>query len=236
MKTFPLQSLTIIEAQQKQFALVDSICRHFPGSEFLTGGDLGLTPGLNQPRVTQRVEQVLADAFHAQAAALVQGAGTGAIRAGLAALLKPGQRLLVHDAPVYPTTRVIIEQMGLTLITVDFNDLSALKQVVDEQQPDAALVQHTRQQPQDSYVLADVLATLRAAGVPALTDDNYAVMKVARMSRHFPASSYLGQRVLVQWSAMLMLSTVFAPRFTPAVARSRAHRRWKYCVVWCLRQ
>ena len=80
MKTFPLQSLTIIEAQQKQFALVDSICRHFPGSEFLTGGDLGLTPGLNQPRITQRVEQVLADAFHAQAAALVQGAGTGAIR------------------------------------------------------------------------------------------------------------------------------------------------------------
>ncbi len=74
MKTFPLQSLTLIEAQQKQFALVDTICRHFPGSEFLTCGDLGLTPGLNQPRITQRVEQVLADAFHAQAAALVQGA------------------------------------------------------------------------------------------------------------------------------------------------------------------
>lgn len=37
MKTFPLQSLTIIEAQQKQFALVDSICRHFPGSEFQIG-------------------------------------------------------------------------------------------------------------------------------------------------------------------------------------------------------
>ena len=174
MKTFPLQSLTLIEAQQKQFALVDTICRHFPGSEFLTCGDLGLTPGLNQPRITQRVEQVLADAFHAQAAALVQGAGTGAIRAALAALLKPGQR-------VYPTTQVIIAQMGLTLITADFNDLLALKQVVDEQQPDAALVQHTRQQPQDGYILADVLATLRSAGVPALTDDNYAVMKVARI-------------------------------------------------------
>ncbi|XPE42961.1 hypothetical protein ACNKHV_21180 [Shigella flexneri] len=38
-----------------------------------------LTPA-DQPRVTQRVEQVLADAFHAQAAALVQGAGTGAVR------------------------------------------------------------------------------------------------------------------------------------------------------------
>lgn len=181
METFPLQSLTFAEAQQKQFALVDSICRHFPGAEFLTNGDLGLMPGLNQPRITQRVEQVLADAFHAQAAALVQGAGTGAIRAALAALLKPGQRLLVHNAPVYPTTRVIIEQMGLTLITADFNELSVLKQVVEEQQPDAALVQHTRQQPQDSYVLAEVLATLRSAGVSVLTDDNYAVMKVTRI-------------------------------------------------------
>ncbi|STL78151.1 putative DNA-binding protein [Escherichia coli] len=35
MKTFPLQSLTIIEAQQKQFALVDSICRHSPAASFL---------------------------------------------------------------------------------------------------------------------------------------------------------------------------------------------------------
>ena len=100
MKTFPLQSLTLTQAQQKQFALVDTICRHFPGADFLAGGDLGLAPGLNQPRVTQRVEKVLAEAFHAEAAALVQGAGTGAIRAGLAALLNPGQRLLVHDAPV----------------------------------------------------------------------------------------------------------------------------------------
>lgn len=109
MKTFPLQSLTIIEAQQKQFALVDSICRHFPGSEFLTGGDLGLTPGLNQPRVTQRVEQVLADAFHAQAAALVQGAGTGAIR-------QPGWRLCSNRGSVFwCMTRLFTRRHGLLL-------------------------------------------------------------------------------------------------------------------------
>lgn len=35
MKTFPLQSLTLIEAQQKQFALVDTICRHFTAASFL---------------------------------------------------------------------------------------------------------------------------------------------------------------------------------------------------------
>ena len=90
MKTYPLQSLTLIEAQQKQFALVDTICRHFPGSEFLTRGDLGLTPGLNQPRITQRVEQVLADAFHAQAAALVQGAGYWSDSCGVGGFAQTG--------------------------------------------------------------------------------------------------------------------------------------------------
>lgn len=181
MKTFPLQSLTLAEAQQKQFALVDSLCRHFPGADFLSGGDLGLSPGLNQPRVTQRVEHVLADAFHAEAAVLVQGAGTGAIRAGLASLLKPGLRLLVHVAPVYPTTMVLVEQMGIELVRADFNDLAALRQVIAEHRPDAALVQHTRQQPQDSYVLAEVLAEIALCGLPTLTDDNYAVMKVDRI-------------------------------------------------------
>ncbi|NYY80916.1 hypothetical protein DMI65_01205 [Escherichia coli] len=50
------------------------------------------------------------------------------------------------------------------------------------------------------------LATLRAAGVPALTDDNYAVMKVARIGCEcganvstFSCFSYLGQRALVRW-------------------------------------
>ena len=181
MKTFPLQSLTLAEAQQKQFALVDSLCRHFPGADFLSGGDLGLSPGLTQPRVTQRVEHVLADAFHAEAAVLVQGAGTGAIRAGLASLLKPGLRLLVHVAPVYPTTMVLVEQMGIELVRADFNDLAALRQVIAEHRPDAALVQHTRQQPQDSYVLAEVLAEIALCGLPTLTDDNYAVMKVDRI-------------------------------------------------------
>jgi seryl-tRNA(Sec) selenium transferase len=49
---------------------------------------------------------------------------------------------------------------------------------ITQYRPDAALVQHTRQQPQDHYVLADVLAEITQCGVPTLTDDNYAVMKV----------------------------------------------------------
>ncbi|MGU0160500.1 hypothetical protein ACVXHB_09340 [Escherichia coli] len=69
----------------------------------------GLTPGLNQPRITQRVEQVLADAFHAQAR-LVQGAEL--------ARCAPGWRLCSTGSALractrsLPTTRVIIEQMA----------------------------------------------------------------------------------------------------------------------------
>lgn len=181
MKTFPLESLSLVEAQHKQFALVDAICRHFPGADFLGGGDLGLLSGLNQPRTTQRVEAVLADVFHAQAAVLVQGAGTGAIRAALAALVKSGGTLLVHDAPVYPTTSVLIEQMGLVLIRVDYNDSAALAEAIDRYRPDAALVQHTRQRPEDKYQLAEVLSLFYAQHIPTLTDDNYAVMKVSRI-------------------------------------------------------
>lgn len=178
MKTWPLQSLTMEQAQHKQFQLVDIICRHFPGSDFLNAGDLGLVPGLNQPQMTQRVEAVLADFFGVPAAAFVQGAGTGAIRSGLAALLKAGDSLLIHDAPLYPTTAVIAEQMGLQLIRADFNQLDEVARAIEQHRPQAALIQHTRQKIDDSYSLHEVIACFNHYGLPSLTDDNYAVMKV----------------------------------------------------------
>ena len=181
MKTWPLQSLTMEQAQSKQFQLVDIICRHFPGADFLNAGDFGLVPGLNQPQMTRRVESVLADFFGAPAAALVQGAGTGAIRSGLAALLNAGDSLLVHDAPLYPTTAVIAEQMGLTLIRADFNQLDDVKRTIESYQPKAALIQHTRQKMDDSYLLAEVIDCFNQHGLPSLTDDNYAVMKVEKI-------------------------------------------------------
>lgn len=177
----PLHSLNMAQAQQKQFRLVDVICRHFQNAEFLSIGDLGLVPGLNQPSTTQKVERVIADFFDAQSAALVQGAGTGAIRCGLGALLNAGDRLLVHDAPLYPTTEVIVRQMGLALVKANFNQPEQLHRVIQQYQPSAALVQHTRQKLEDSYELDDVLAILHQHTLPTLVDDNYAVMKVERI-------------------------------------------------------
>jgi len=41
MNTYPLNSLSIVEAQEKQFKLVDIITKNMSGSEFLELGDLG---------------------------------------------------------------------------------------------------------------------------------------------------------------------------------------------------
>jgi len=73
MDVFPLKSLTIEEAQQVQFHLVDAVTKHFRGDEILTKGDLGVVKDLNQPKTTHKVEQVLADFFQSDAAMLVRG-------------------------------------------------------------------------------------------------------------------------------------------------------------------
>ncbi|MBE2896036.1 aminotransferase class V-fold PLP-dependent enzyme [Pasteurellaceae bacterium HPA106] len=177
MHAYPLTSLTLEQAQAKQFALVDCITRHFPNSQFLHA-DLGLATGLNQPATTARVEQVLAAFFNAESAVLLQGAGTGALRAGLNALLTREETLLVHQAPIYPTSKVSIEQLGCKVVQADFNNLSALDESLALHKPSTALIQHTRQRPQDSYALAEVIAHCAQHGVSTLIDDNYATLKV----------------------------------------------------------
>jgi hypothetical protein len=82
MQTFPLENISIDEAQQRQFTLIDVVTRHFRGDELLTLGDLGVTKGINKPTFTKKVEETLADFFNAERAVLVRGAGTGALRMG----------------------------------------------------------------------------------------------------------------------------------------------------------
>ncbi len=175
--TYPLPALSVEEAAALQWRLVDLIHTHFDGHAILQAGDLGVVPGLGRPRTTARVEQVLADFFGAEAAALVRGAGTGAIRAALQAI--PGaRRILVHRAPIYSTTRSTIEAMQLEVLQADFHDREELARKAPA--ADVALVQHARQRLDDRYDLGEVIQTLREAapGLPIITDDNYAVCKV----------------------------------------------------------
>ena len=160
MQTYPLNSLSLEEAVKLQFKVTDCITREFEGHAFLNRGDLGVVMGLNKPVTTSKVEKVIARIFDTEACVLVRGAGSGAIRFGLHAMLACGDKILVHKAPVYNTTATSFEMLGLVPVEADFNDLADIEAVL-QANPDikGALVQYTRD-------------------IPVLTDDNYAVMKV----------------------------------------------------------
>lgn len=182
MITYPLQSITLEEAMALQFKVVDCITREFSGSEILTRGDLGVVPGLNKPVTTWKAEKVIARIFDAESSILVRGAGTGAIRYALFAVMKAGETLLVHTSPIYSTTKTTVEMLGLKTVAADFNDPDSIRRVCGEHpEIKAALVQYTRQSISDSYDMEEVIRTIKeCSGVPVVTDDNYAVMKVRK--------------------------------------------------------
>ena len=183
MKTYPLNSLSIIEAQEKQFKLVDIITKNMSGSEFLDTGDLGVRKGINRPLKTEIIERIIAEFFDAEDCMLTRGAGTQAIRWGLLAAIQPGEKILVHDAPIYPTTEVNIKSMNLQTVKYDFNDLSRIFDILKDEDLKFCLLQHTRQKPDDSYNLEEVIREIKKIrkDMVILIDDNYAVMKVEKI-------------------------------------------------------
>jgi hypothetical protein len=180
MEVFPLPVLSVAEAQQKQFRLVEMMTHHFTGTEILNNGDLGLVTGQGRPSMTAKVEATLAEFFGAEAAVLVRGDATDALRWGLWSMLKSGQALVVHKAPLYPMTRITLTSMNLQVVTADYNNLPALKKALLEEPLEAGLVQYTRQQPGDSYDLTTVLAAFKERAIPTLTEDSHVVMRVAK--------------------------------------------------------
>lgn len=179
MDVYPLKQIDVVQAKEKQFVFVDEISKEFTGKEFLSLGDLGVVQPANKPETTAKVERVLAKFFHAEKAILVTGAGTGAIRYALTAMLPAGGNILVHKAPPYPTTLTTLEGLQANLIEADFNDLEELKHIIKTHTLDGALVQITRQKPNDSYQAEEVIQTIKACkDIPILTDDNYTIMRV----------------------------------------------------------
>lgn len=176
-RTHPLPTVPLDEAVARQHRLLECTARHFEGQQ-LFEPDAGVVPGLGRPRTTARAEAVLADFFGAEDAALVQGAGTGAIRSALGAALRPGDPLLIHRAPVYRSTAVTLRGLGVRLAEADFNDRTALAAALASGRFRHAYVQHSRQRLADSYDPGEVLAACRTAGVRTLVDDNYAVLRV----------------------------------------------------------
>ncbi|WP_329455422.1 aminotransferase class V-fold PLP-dependent enzyme [Streptomyces sp. NBC_01497] len=176
-ETHPLPTVPLEDAVRAQYRLLECTAAHFEGPQ-LFAADTGVVPGLGRPRTTAGVEAVLADFLGAEDAALVQGAGTGAIRAALQAGVSAGEPLLIHRAPVYRTTAVTLRGLGVESVEVDFNDTAALESALGTGRFRWAYVQHSRQRLTDAYDPAVVLAACAAAGVRTVVDDNYAVLRV----------------------------------------------------------
>ena len=183
MKAYPLRSISLEEAKKKQFRMIDCITRHFNGSDILSRGDLGVRQPDNQPLTTKKAEEAVADFFGCEASIMVRGAGTGAIRYALASVLKANEKILIHKAPIYSTTRTSFEMLGLVPVEADFNKKEEIIRVLKENEDiKAALVQHSRQQIEDSYELGEVIETIKKIkDIPVIIDENYAVMKTEKI-------------------------------------------------------
>lgn len=192
MKTYPLASRSLEEALELQFKTVDSITRHFTGFELLCLGDLGVRRDIGRPAQTSLVERVFAETFDAEDAALVRGAGTGSLRWSMLAAFGQGVTVLVHDAPIYPTTRHSLDSMGCATLSADFNEPDALTRAceVHAEKIDGVLVQHSRQRPDDGYRLGEVIARVRDVlpDVPVVSDDNYMAARARALGCQLGAS------------------------------------------------
>lgn len=182
IETYPINSISIEQAENKQFDLVDCICREFNGSEILELGDLGVKSPYNKPETTRKAERVLARFFNTESAVLVRGAGTGALRLSFASCSSQKRKVLVHASPLYPTTESTFEMMQITPVFVDFHDQKACAEACKSNDLDFILVQTTRQKLEDRYDLEEVIQGFKSmCHLPIIVDDNYAVMKIEKI-------------------------------------------------------
>ncbi|MBQ2658930.1 MAG: aminotransferase class V-fold PLP-dependent enzyme [Erysipelotrichaceae bacterium] len=181
-ETHPLKMISMQEEIENQYRMVDIMHRHFDGFEALEAGDYGCHIRYGRPERTVKVEEILAEYFHVEAAALVRGGGTGAIRAMCYASLKPGDRVLIHDAPLYKTTQITLEAMGIEIIKTDFNDFRNIEREL-KNGIDVLYIQRVRQKLSDSYDEIKIIEKARKIDpkVTILTDENYAVNKVEKL-------------------------------------------------------
>lgn len=180
--TCPLKMISFEEEIANQYRLVDIMHRNFDGYEALKEGDYGCHLLYGRPERTVRVEKVLAEYFESEDCALVRGGGTGAIRALCFALIKKGDRILVHDAPMYTTTKITLEAMDVQIVKTDFNDFRNIKKALKEG-IDVLYIQRVRQALHDSYDTIEIIEKVRAIDpkVKIIADENYAVNKVRKL-------------------------------------------------------
>ncbi len=181
-ETHPLEMVSFEEAIENQYRLVDIMHRHFRGYEALNEGDYGCHVQGGRPLRTQEVEKVLAEYFKSEDAALVRGGGTGALRSLCLALIGSGDRVLIHDAPMYYTSQLTLEAIHADLIKTDFNDFENIRKHLKEG-IDVLYIQRVRQKLGDRYDAIGIIEKVRKIDrkVRIIIDENYAVNKVRKL-------------------------------------------------------
>lgn len=196
-KLSTLPTVSIEEAMETQFRLTESIAHFFSGEEFLSAGDYGVMNNRG-PKRTQKVEQVLAHFFGTEDCALVRGSGTGGIRLALSSYIEAGDSVMVHDAPIYTTTKETFRLLGIKPVFVDYHNLEAVQENVAKVK--TVLIQHSFQQIKDSYHIQDVIQAVKKANsdMPIVVDDNYTLFKTPKIGVQLGAdvSTFSGFKVL----------------------------------------
>jgi cystathionine beta-lyase/cystathionine gamma-synthase len=196
-----LQNLSLQEATELQFKLLDDVTKVFKHNSFFETGDVGLHPEHHRPKTTALVEQVLASTFNAEACALVRGSGTGAIRIALSMVVEPGDSVIVHTAPMYTTTKGTFRLMGLKQSPADFNDEQELEKILKtDRESKVFYIQHARQQPTDTYSLKHVIEIVKKIrpDLCIIVDDNYCAMKMKGIGVEYGAdvSTFSGFKLM----------------------------------------
>ena len=189
-ESHPLKMISFDEAISKQYRLVDIMHRYFEGHEALEEGDYGCNTKYGRPLRTYKVEKILAEYFECEDACLIRGAGTGAIRSLCFAMLKKGDRVLIHDAPLYYTSELTMNGLGVELIRTDFNDFDNIRNCL-KQGIDVIYIQRVRQKLSDSYDSEKLISSIRKIDkkVRIVVDENYAVNKVDKIAAAFGADA-----------------------------------------------
>jgi cystathionine beta-lyase/cystathionine gamma-synthase len=196
-----LPNLTVKEATELQFKLLDDVTKVFKHNSFFETGDVGLHPEYQRPKTTALVEKVLSSTFNTEACALVRGSGTGAIRIALSMAVEPSDSVIVHTAPMYTTTKDTFRLMGLKQSPADFNDKQELQRILEsDRESKVFYIQHARQQPTDTYSLKNVIQTVKKLRpeLRIIVDDNYCAMKMKGIGVEYGAdvSTFSGFKLM----------------------------------------
>jgi len=191
IQTRPLNQLSLEQAIQLQFKIIDTIPKYFDGKELVQAGDFGHpifmymkngepTRGWSHPDFTVKVERILADVFGAKEATLVWGGGSGAFHRTFMGALNTGDKIVLDDTYPYPTVFPPLRAIGAELMKVDMDNLSEVRKTITK---DVKAVWITHCNELKNYYASEVIDAVRSTGHDPLimVDDNYVACRVEKI-------------------------------------------------------